>query len=456
MSKQHWLSVLTVAIVLSSPSLLRAQTLESSDNLDSKLRSSHDLSKLPAPSGDLENLLKRGLADRRREELLKQLEKYPNIQEMVEKALKDPKAQEEIRNLLKNDRYKGLFEQMHVNPKDLEGNLTQENLQKLGETVKRYREQRESRMPNPAGTAPKQGDGQDTPDNTPRQPPSSTTPPPIPTPSTGSNEASSGGENRPALSPLAKNITSMSERILRFDTIRNSPSLQKAIRQLAQHLGSEDEKLDRLAQGASKVQAEFGRWSDSLGLDRWSWPKNWAPSWMSRFRWPSGLPSMPSLPARPSFGGLPNLGHPAPPTSGGLSWLLTLVGMIGLGFLVWRLLGHGGSSKDGKSGGRWVLGPWPVDPARIRSRAELVRAFEYLSLSNLGPDARHWHHRMLAERLGKQSATLGDEAHRLQAAHELAALYEHARYAPDEDVLPEQALVVARQDLCFLARKHAA
>ena len=54
----------------------------------------------------------------------------------------------------------------------------------------------------------------------------------------------------------------------------------------------------------------------------------------------------------------------------------------------------------------WKLGPWPVDPQRIRTREELVRAFEYLALLSLGPDARNRHHRDLAQRLGSTEAAL--------------------------------------------------
>src|SRR5205807_8170144 len=47
----------------------------------------------------------------------------------------------------------------------------------------------------------------------------------------------------------------------------------------------------------------------------------------------------------------------------------------------------------------WQPGPWPVNPAEIRSRGELVQAFEYLSLLSFGPDAQSWNHRIIAEHL---------------------------------------------------------
>lgn len=75
--------------------------------------------------------------------------------------------------------------------------------------------------------------------------------------------------------------------------------------------------------------------------------------------------------------------------------------------------------------GRWRLGPWPVDPRAVATRDDLIRAFEYLALLRLGPQAQHWHHRQVAERL---AATSGDP----EAVTLLAELYERARYAPDD------------------------
>jgi len=73
--------------------------------------------------------------------------------------------------------------------------------------------------------------------------------------------------------------------------------------------------------------------------------------------------------------------------------------------------------------GRWRLGPWPVDPAAVGTRDDVIRAFEYLALLRFGPAAQHWHHRQVADRLAETS---GDRT----AAATLAGLYEQARYAP--------------------------
>jgi hypothetical protein len=81
----------------------------------------------------------------------------------------------------------------------------------------------------------------------------------------------------------------------------------------------------------------------------------------------------------------------------------------------------------------------------VATRQDLIRAFEYLSLLRLGPAARTWNHRAIAERLGAA------EAERRRVAGRLATLYEQARYAPAGDPLPEGAFQEARRELGFLA-----
>jgi hypothetical protein len=69
------------------------------------------------------------------------------------------------------------------------------------------------------------------------------------------------------------------------------------------------------------------------------------------------------------------------------------------------------------------LGPWPVDPRRVKTRQELIAAFEYLALLKCGADAVHWHHRDVASRLSGDAVSRSD-------AKTLADLYEQARYTP--------------------------
>jgi len=98
----------------------------------------------------------------------------------------------------------------------------------------------------------------------------------------------------------------------------------------------------------------------------------------------------------------------------------------------------------------WRLGPWPVRPEAVRTRDELVRAFEYLALLLLGPAARTRNHEEIAAGLGEQDVS------RRAAAERLAGLYEQARYAPPDEVLPDTDLAAARADLSLLAGVAAA
>jgi hypothetical protein len=81
----------------------------------------------------------------------------------------------------------------------------------------------------------------------------------------------------------------------------------------------------------------------------------------------------------------------------------------------------------------------------IRTRQDLVRAFEQLSLRELGPDAEKWNHRVIAARLG------GGETERQRVAARLAHYYERARYAPEIDAVSPEWLGAAQREIAYLA-----
>jgi len=129
----------------------------------------------------------------------------------------------------------------------------------------------------------------------------------------------------------------------------------------------------------------------------------------------------------------------------GLLWIgLAVVALV----LIWKLLASRRSAA-GDAPRPWQLGAWPVDPAHVGTREDLVRAFEYLSLLLLGPAARNWNHRVIAHRMSRRPNAADED--RRRAAEHLAALYEKARYAPPADPLPEGEVRDARRDLCLLA-----
>lgn len=86
-----------------------------------------------------------------------------------------------------------------------------------------------------------------------------------------------------------------------------------------------------------------------------------------------------------------------------------------------------------------------IDLDAIRTREELVRAFDHMSLDQMGEDARSWNHRVIADQIA--------EARPAQAepAGELAGLYERARYAPLDEDLSAGEFADARRDLRVIA-----
>jgi hypothetical protein len=132
----------------------------------------------------------------------------------------------------------------------------------------------------------------------------------------------------------------------------------------------------------------------------------------------------------------------------GLLWALVL---LTLGAVLWKSLRW--YREQAANGDGWKLGPWPVRPEAVATRADLVRAFEYLSLLCLGPVALACNHLDLAARLGAREAT---DVEKRRAAEQLAGLYEQARYAPPDEALRPEELAAARRDLCLLAGVAAA
>jgi hypothetical protein len=229
------------------------------------------------------------------------------------------------------------------------------------------------------------------------------------------------------------------------DLLRESPAFRKGLIDLQQAM------LERRGDGLGLASWDAGDWASRLHLPGdWSLPRL-ENSWLNLKDLPT--PSLPRV--NLGFGKLGSWHLPAPrvgsPGSGGLGgaqvflWVLIVAA---LGLLLWRAV-RGRSVPAALAAADWQLGPWPVHPSHVRSRADLVRAFDHLSLLLLGPAARTWNHVEVAEGLAavpEQAA-----ADRQQAVGELAGLYERARYAPEDEPLPDEALATARRDLCLLA-----
>jgi hypothetical protein len=132
----------------------------------------------------------------------------------------------------------------------------------------------------------------------------------------------------------------------------------------------------------------------------------------------------------------------SPPSAGGFggSWsTFVIIGLIVVaGVMVWLLYVRSPKQPEVVADAK---PPWPVSPSEVKTREDVVKAFEYLSVSKCGDDAINWHHHQIAQRIG------GDEPDRREAAARLAHLYEKARYTPLNELFSEIELEEARARL---------
>src|SRR5262249_15501889 len=92
----------------------------------------------------------------------------------------------------------------------------------------------------------------------------------------------------------------------------------------------------------------------------------------------------------------PDLGGAALPTpSSGVTVLVFVLLMLLAGWFLWR---RSAKASTGAATAEAVLGPWPIEPEAVTTRADLVRAFDYLALKTLGLVVRSWNHHAVALR----------------------------------------------------------
>jgi hypothetical protein len=133
---------------------------------------------------------------------------------------------------------------------------------------------------------------------------------------------------------------------------------------------------------------------------------------------------------------------------GGGSALLVIAGVAGALFLA-LLLFRRWKFDQARRAAQGAGGPNGIDFDAIRTREELVRAFDHVSLDQIGEEARSWNHRVVADQFAE---TKPDQA---APATELAGLYERARYAPQDEDLSTGEFADARRDLRALAGSPA-
>jgi hypothetical protein len=237
------------------------------------------------------------------------------------------------------------------------------------------------------------------------------------------------------LAEWAKDLLREVDRSQAGEFLRDSPAWRNALRDF--------ERLVRMPDGQFK-------WLGRLP-EGWNLPQGWTPRLGD---WSSWMPNLPRLPRwrlsppnlgnwNPNFGGAPGIG--APTIGGGrvnenIVWVLLPLLFVLLAWVFYQKLGRNPAALA-----RSVLrGPWPVNPALVTTRSQLIQAFDYLALLLLGEEVRTWNHLAVARKLGEQAA-------RNPAAADLAKLYELARYTPGDDILSLDARNEARRHLVALA-----
>jgi hypothetical protein len=164
-------------------------------------------------------------------------------------------------------------------------------------------------------------------------------------------------------------------------------------------------------------------------------------NWLSRNLKLPSLPNLDGWSSTPSLAGGSSVGGAS--SGGGLDAMVWVIALALFGVAAALAL----RAAKGQAGGgakTWSAGPWPVHPSRVSTREDLIRAFEHLAFVRLGLRARPLNHIDLAGRLG-------DTGDRAEPAARLTHLYEQARYAPPDELLPADELATARGDLSTLA-----
>lgn len=152
----------------------------------------------------------------------------------------------------------------------------------------------------------------------------------------------------------------------------------------------------------------------------------------------------------PSIGGgdVGSIGGGGVGLAGGGPALLVIAG-IAAAFLLALYLLRKWKADQALRAAQAAGGAAGIDFDAIRTRDELVRAFDHVSLTQMGEDARSWNHRVIADQFAEVKPVTAEPA------AELAGLYERARYAPLDEDLSAGDFADARRDLRAIAEAPA-
>jgi hypothetical protein len=240
-----------------------------------------------------------------------------------------------------------------------------------------------------------------------------------------------------SLAKLAERALKKTERSKLGDWLRDSPAWKRAFEDLRSTVN--DPKAPRWKlEGwqARLLDPDGGAWR--LGEKSLERLRNLPKPDLERFNLNLSAPAVGEIP-------IPNLGAPdvstGPLLSTSATWILLglLCLLVGWQLLRWR------KAKAPAAEARPDLGPWPVLPEAVATRADLVRAFDYLALWTLGLAVASWNHHAVARRWREKSPICAE------TAETLALLYEQARYTAGDDILSESERKQARQSLSQIA-----
>lgn len=239
-------------------------------------------------------------------------------------------------------------------------------------------------------------------------------------------------EKTPFQKWIERRSTDMARWMRNRDWGQNDPAIQKAIRDFSRSLmPRESSNWPQLTEGAKSIRDRLPALDNVLPRTN---ARNWLPD-LSKW-----------TPRDPGFT-TPNVGRPALPSASAWEGVLWLAMAVCVGLIAWRLLAWRQAVAEQKE--QWRPGPWPVRPEAVRTRDDLVKAFEHLALLLLGRQALPLNHLVIGTWLASDPRQ-ADPA-RQRAVWNLAGLYEQARYAPPQQLLPPTDLESARHDLTLLA-----
>lgn len=361
-------------------------------------------------------------------DLLDKLNKLPKDQQpdkaqleelLKSPAFKDPKFLEQLDKMLRDPDF----------PKNLEGKLPDGNLpdkeqgqelaDKLKEVMESGKQQGGANPEIPKGMEP------------PKIDPSAVDPWKVPTP-----EAKNPYADNEWVKWMEKNFG-------------DSPAAQDAVKDLVNSLQKGDLKgmFDDVPELKNSGWKNFADWGKSNGLDL----SNVKPPDVSTSKsGPTigGSSGGSSWPSGGSGSGGGSYGGGGVGLGGGGTALAVIAGVAGALFLA-LLLFRRWKLDQARRAAQGAGGPNGFDYDSVRTREELVRAFDHVSLNQIGEDARSWNHRVIADQFAEVKP-----AHAVPAV-ELAGLYERARYAPSDEDLSAGDFADARRDLRAIAETPA-